>query len=330
MLKSKAVTLLAAMLPLVSACHDVIEFSGVPEAGLVFLDPVTLEVVGTLSGVPGAVSICATGMNAFCVASSEGILYRYDAVSMTLDTSFVIGGRSSAGYGSMVYIPWKSSLYVIGTPGSIIEVGMPDGEIKAVLANADSPTELVANRNQSFIYVNNPGTNSIFRINTQSNQVYRVFNFDRTPSGMITGFQEDDTLLVTTSDPQCIAYVQPADYAYPRVAEFRTTIDMERSTSHYGLIYAAQPDGTTNGELAVVDSLFPFSSYTAAFFPGEPRALHNHTDGLRLFIMSVVENGSFRLSCYHQDFKEITASAELQGYPLDMTSAGDRLVVLSY
>jgi hypothetical protein len=330
MIKRTAVTLLALLFPVISACHDATEYSGTPEAGLTFLDPVTLEVEGTLPGAPGAISICATGMNTFCVASSEGVLYLYDAIAMELDTSFTIGGQSSAGYGSMVYVPWKSSLYVIGTPGSIIEVGLPGGEIRDVLTSVNSPTNLATNRTHSFMYVENPNTNSVFRISTTSNVVYGVYEFDRTPSGVVCGTAGDDTLLVATSDPQCIAYVQPVDYAYPRPAFLAPVVDMERSIDHYRLIYTVHDRGNGSGELAVVDSLFPFSSYTKAFFQGAPRALHNHTDGLRLFIMSVVQNGSYRIHCYHQDFETIVKTVDLPGYPVDMTSAGDRLVVLTY
>jgi len=330
MFKRNAFIVVAVLVSVLPACHDVTEYSGTPEAGLTFLNPVTLEVEGTLPGVPGAVSICATGMNSFCVASSEGALYLYDAVEMALDTSFTIGGQSSAGYGSMVYVPWKSSLYVIGTPGSIIEVGLPGGEIRDVLTSVNAPSRLVTNRSQSFMYVENPNANSVFRISTTSNGVYRVYEFDRTPSGVICGTAGDDTLLVATSDPQCIAYVQPVDYAFPRIEQFAPVVDMERSIDHYRLIYAVRNGDTGGGELAVVDSLFPFSSYTTASFQGAPRALHNHTDGLRLFILSVVQNGSYRIHCYHQDFEEIVNSADLPGYPVDMTSAGDRLVVLTY
>ncbi|GEM_PF-3383628 len=330
MFKRNAVTLITALLPVLSACHDVTEYSGTPEAGLLFLDPATLEVEGTLSGVPGAVSICATGMNSFCVASSEGVLYLYDAVAMELDTSFTIGGQSSAGYGSMVYVPWKSSLYVIGTPGSIIEVGIPGGEIRDVLTCVNAPANLVVNRTQSYMYVSNPGTNSIFRISTNSNQVYKVFVFDRTPSEVICGMAGNDTLLVTTSDPQNIAYVQPIQSSFPRTVEFTPVVDMERSTDLYRVIYTAQYSDPATGVLTAVDSLFPFSTYQVTLFDGEPRALQNHTDGLRLFILSVVQNGSYRIHCYHQDFEEIVNSVDLPGYPVDMTSAGDRLVVLTY
>ncbi len=330
MLKRNAIIVLAALFHFLPACQDITEYSGVPEGGLLFLDPVTLELAGTLPGVEGAVSICATGMNTFCVASSEGVLYLYDAVSMTLDTSFTIGGQSSAGYGSMVHVPWKSSLYVIGTPGSIIEVGIPDGEVRDVLTSISAPTSLVANRTQSFMYVESPNTNSVFRISTTSNTVFRAYNFDRTPSGVICGMGTEDTILVATNDPQNIAYVQPTGALHPRAVIFHPVVDMERSIDHYGLIYAARIDGTTEGELMVVDSLFPFSIYTTAFFAGAPRALQNHTDGLRLFILSVDQPGLFRIHCYHQDLEKIVKSVELPGYPVDITSAGNRLVVLTY
>ncbi len=221
MFKRKAFTLIAALLPLLSACHDVTEYSGTPEAGLLFLDPATLEVEGTLSGVPGAVSICATGMNSFCVASSEGILYLYDAVSMELDTSFTIGGQSSAGYGSMVYVPWKSSLYVIGTPGTIIEVGLPDGGIRDVLTCVDAPANLVVNRTQSYMYVENPNTKSVFRISTTNNSVYRVYDFDRAPSGVICGTTGADTILCGNQRPP-VHRVRPArGLRLPKVCLFR-------------------------------------------------------------------------------------------------------------
>ncbi len=315
---------------LLAACNNFSEYSSAPQAGLIFLDPITLAVEGTLDGVEGGTSICATGPTTFCVASNTGRMFLYDADTMTPDTSFVIGLEQSAGYGDMLYVPWKSSIYIIGAMGSILEIGIPGGEEKAELTFASNPSHLSMNQTATFLYVTDPSNRSVYRMSISSNVLYKTFVLERTPVGTACCTRGLDTLLIATSDPAGVGYVQPVESVFRREVAYRPTVDIEATTPFHGLICGLHANPSGSGTLSLVDSLQPFSIARNVVFPGTPRVLYNHTDEQRLYIISVEEVGTFRVMCYNKDFEQFENSVELPGYPVDMTSAGNRLVILTY
>lgn len=331
----KAKHILAAILMMtiqMVSCKSFTEHPETPSSGILFVDPLTLETEGFLDGINGGASICRTNANSLCVASSEGRLYLVDAVSMTLDTSFIIGGPQSSGYASMVYIAPKTSLYVIGSMNQLLEVRMPSGEVVDVLDYLDAPREIVSNDTGSFVYVSSPSTNRVFRVSTTSNLVQEYYDFVESPARITCGARSGkDTLLVSTNSPFSVAYVQPEGFPYSREVSLTPSLALIPSPQCYGYVYSLCTNAYGNSYMNVIDSLFPFSVQKSVLLSGTPRALCMGNNGLYLYALCIYPGeDEFILFSYNQDFETIVDSVTLPGSPVGMAAAGNRLAVLTY
>lgn len=320
----------AAMLPL--ACSNFTEYPGTPSAGLLIIDPDNLEIVGTLEGVEGGRALCPGHDLEFFVSSTTGEIFVFDASTATLDTSFVIGPGSSAGYGSMAYIPATNSVYIVGALGTLLEVDMGGHTVTDDFTAGSSPSFITPSRGFDYIYVTDPLNNKVHAVRTSSNTVQKTWMLDDTPTVMLVNTMGNDTLLVSTSDPGGVAYVQPADFSGPsREVSLPPASDMARS-NFLDLMFAAHPRyGYSSGTVSVIDSLFPaFSVRNTVTVPGNPSFLTTHNDGLHLFILSTGDSDGCTLYSYHLTQSALENSVDLPGTPVDMIMAGNRLVVLTY
>ena len=317
---------------LLPACSNFTEYSGTPSAGLLILDPDNLEIVATLDGIEGGRTLCAGLDLEFFVSSTSGELHVYNAATAERDTSFVIGAGSSAGYGSMAYIPMTNSVYIIGALGTILEVDMDDFSVTDDFTAGSSPAFMTPSRDFDYVYITDPLNNKVHAVRTTSNTVQKTWLFTRTPTVMSTCTMGSDTLLISTTDPKGVAYIQPADFtSFSRRANLPPTSDMARS-DFLNLIFAAHPRyGYPSGAVSVIDSLFPaFSVRNTITVPGNPALLATHNDGLHLFILATGDSDGCTLYSYHLTQSALENSVELPGTPVDMILAGNRLVILTY
>ncbi len=313
-----------------SGCKTFTEHSGVPSAGILVFDPDNLELLNALEEVPGARALCAAEDDDFFVSSTTGRLYRFNAGSMTLDTSFVIGPGASAGYGSMAYIPWKKSLYITGATGTILEVNTTDGTVRADISAGTSPAFITAAWNYAYVYVTDPLINRVHGIRTTTNAVQKTWSFNDSPSIVVSSSGGSDTLLIATTSPSR-AYVQPTEYSSnPIPVSLENPSDMAGS-GFLGVIYATHPRyHQSTGAVSVIDSLEPFSIRYQLTVPGDPVLVCSHSNGLVFFVLSTLTPGGFTLISYHAPFGTLLGSIDLPGYPVDMIMTGSRLVVLTY
>lgn len=317
------------MLP---ACSNFTEYSGTPSAGLLVIDPETLETVGTLDGIEGGRALCAGHDHEFFVSSTSGELHVCDAGTISHDTSFVIGAGSSAGYGSMAYIPMTNSVYIIGALGTILEVDIDEFTVTDDFTAGSSPSLLTPSRGFDHVYVTDPLNNKVHAVRTNSNTVQKTWMLAHTPTVLLDNTRGSDTLLISTNDPRGVAYVQPADFSSPaRKVSLPPVSDMARS-EFLDLMFTAHPRfGYPTGAVSVIDSLFPaFSVRNTITVPGNPAFLATHNDGLHLFILSTGDSGGCTLYSYHLTQSALENSVELPGTPVDMIMAGNRLVILTY
>ncbi len=315
-----------------AGCSNFTEYSGPPEAGLLFVDPNGLELLGSLDGVQGGRALCAGDGSAFFVSSTTGTLYRYSSESMALDTSFVIGPGSSAGYGSMAYVPGSRSVYVIGALGTILEVSAVSGTVLDDFSAGSSPSCIGVSRGTDMLFVTDPLNRRVHGVRTTDNKLLKTWLLLRTPTVFSNNTMGSDTLLIATNDSKGIAYMQPADYGSPaRQVALPPATDFAISEFH-DLIFAAHPRyGNPTGSVSVIDSLFPaLSVMNTITVPGDPSHLVTHDDGMHLFILSSRESGGCTLYSYHLTHSALVYSTDLPGTPVDMTMAGNRLVILTY
>lgn len=315
-----------------AGCSNFTEYSGPPSAGLLFVDPNGLELLGSLDGVQGGRALCSGDGSTFFVSSTTGTIHRYDSATMSHDTSFAIGPGSSSGYGSMAYVPWKHSLYVIGALGTILEVSALECRVLDEFSVGSSPTFINASRSQELLCVSDPLNNRVHGVRTTDNKVLKTWLLQRTPTVFGNNTMGNDTLLICTNDSKGIAYMQPADYgSLARKVDLPPTSDMA-SSEFLNLIFAAHPRyGHSIGTVSVIDSLFPaFSVRNTITVPGNPTYLAAHNDGMHLFILSADDSGGCTLYSYHLTHSALVYSVDLPGTPVDMIMAGNRLVILTY
>lgn len=317
---------------LLTACSNFTEYSGTPSAGLLLLDPDDLTILGTLDGIEGGRALCAGSDLEFFVSSTSGELHVYNAQTLSLDTAMVIGPGSSAGYGSMAYIPMTNSVYVIGALGTMLEVDIDEYAVTDEFTAGSSPAFLTPSRGFDFVYVTDPILNKVHAVRTTSNTVQKSWLLAHTPTVMCANTMASDTLLISTNDPRGVAYVQPADFSSPaRKVNLAPASDIARS-DFLNLMFAAHPRyGYPTGTVSVIDSLFPaFSVRNTVTVPGNPAFVTTHFDGLRLLILSTGESGGCTLYSYHLTQSVLLNSVDLPGTPIDMIMAGNRLVILTY
>lgn len=316
---------------LLTACSNFTEYSGTPSAGLLILDPDNLEILGSLDGIEGGRVLCAGLDHEFFVSSTSGELHVYNAQTLTRDTTMVIGPGSSAGYGSMAYIPMTNSVYVIGALGTILEVDIDDCAVSDEFTAGSSPAFMTPSRGFDFVYVTDPLLNKVHAVRTTSNTIHKSWLFTSTPTVMCASTMGNDTLLISTNDPRGVAFIQPADFSSPaRKVDLAPASDIARS-DFLNLLFTAHPRyGYPTGTVSIIDSLFPFSVRNTVTIPGNPSFVTTHNDGLHLLILSTGESGGCTLYSYHLAQSAFVNNVDLPGTPVDMIMAGNRLVILTY
>jgi DNA-binding beta-propeller fold protein YncE len=315
-----------------AGCSNFAEYSGIPSAGVVLVDPDELAVIGCLGEVEGARVVCPAGpWGDFFVTATTGELHRFNAVTMSQDTSFTVGSGSSAGYCAAAYIPGKNTLYVVGAQGEILEVSAATNTVRDIFTAGSSPSFMVTSRNGDYVYAADPVNNRIHGIRTTSNQVLKTCAYNRTPTVLCSNPWGADTLLVATDDPSGYAYIQPmAPPSPPLRARLSPVSDMAVS-SQLGLIAAAHPGyGQDHGTVSVIDTLCPMNIRETFVVPGDPTRLTMDQAQMNLFILTSLSPGQTAVYSYNFGARLITDSLFLTGTPVDMALAGGCLVVLTY
>ncbi len=327
----RRVPVLFASVMLAAGCERFTEYSGPPSAGLVFIDPVSLEVTGSIQGVQGARALSPGTGSLFFVSTTTGMLYRCDSEAMALLSSTVIGPGSGAGYGSIAYVPWENSIYVQGATGNILELDAATGLLLDDFTVGSSVASIIPGRSSNNIYIADPVGGKVYRVRTATNTVARSWSLNLTPTVLCMNGSGSDSVLAATSDPLGSAYILPFEQSAP-ARKVRLAPAWDMASSYYmGIIAAASPDhGSGQGRVMIIDSLSPFTLGRILTVPGNPERLATHTDGMRLFIASRNGPDGFTLYSYHMGTWALLGSVDLPGTPVDMAAAGNRLVVLTY
>ncbi len=316
----------------VSGCSNFTEYSELPSAGFFVIAQESLELLGTIPGVEGARALCAAGdKGLFFVSSGTGELHRLNSETMARDTVFTVGPGSGSGYGSMAYVGWKNSLYLVGALGNILEINAATGEIMDDIGSIPAPATITPSKDGLHLFVSSPMQKRVYGLNTRSNAIQWNWIYDLTPTvtGINTGFP--DTLLVATNDASGKAYVQPCSASPGRLVPLPRSSDIERS-DWLGCMFAAHPGRDDSfGTVSVIDSLFPALSILGTVtVPGNPVCLEASRNRTILFILSAARSGGCTLYSCKPDWFSLVDSLELPGAPAGMVTTGDRLVVMSY
>lgn len=317
------------------SCSELTEYDLSWESSLRVYSPEDLSLVASFPEMTAPRSMMIVPGMIF-VASTEGIVYSFDAETRELIGEHQVGPASASGYGRMVFSPTEGTAYLIGATGKILELSIPDCEVLDEFSPAASPFDLE-------ITTGNPG--HLWVADAYSNNVYQVRLSDN--------LALDHTHFLDTQIVQCMEALWGADTLIVGTSSLVYRVE----TSVSGGIrktYVADVSGSfvalgsiaNTGKLAVVKDnslglLNPYAMYTV---PPEPSitgklfvegSLHRTADAgdyNHAIVLSYLGDMTCRLSRYYYwDPAEIVHSVDIQGYPLDMqVSGGGDIYVLSY
>lgn len=133
--------ILCALMFLFVGCHQVTEYQGGASSSLVFIRTSDFQVEKTMEGFPGCRTIISHGSNGLILLSSEGTLHMIDLETLSVDTSYSIGGSSGTGYGDAVYAG-NGNLYVLGPGSQVMEVDLGTSTVKDNFTPGSNPGAL--------------------------------------------------------------------------------------------------------------------------------------------------------------------------------------------
>lgn len=114
---------------LLLGCSDITEYTSTVTAGLNLYDSETLAYSGSFP-VPASARAMFLKDNRIYISCADGFLRSFHTETKNLMEEVKIGQASPSGYNVMAYNHFLSTLYIAGSTGNIIEVSIPDCEIR--------------------------------------------------------------------------------------------------------------------------------------------------------------------------------------------------------
>ncbi|MCD6589061.1 MAG: hypothetical protein J7K88_10980, partial [Candidatus Fermentibacteraceae bacterium] len=176
--KKRGVTAISAVLSaavicsiLFLGCTNLTEYEMAFEAGLHIIAPEDLAIISTISDIPGARSLLTYPGNIF-IASTEGLIYRYDSETRELVEAYQVALPSPAGFSQMVYCSLKNTAYLIGSLGKILEVSLPQCAVIDEFTVCQSPTKLTIGPGSEYLFVADGPSTRIYQVSVDNNESY--------------------------------------------------------------------------------------------------------------------------------------------------------------
>lgn len=322
--------LLAVSLAFLIGCSEITEQEMAYESGLHMISA-DLEVIHSIPEIPGAASLLVYPGRLF-VACTDGYVRVYDPADLELLYESQVGLASPAGYTSFIFSPSENTAYLTGDQGRILELEMPSCEVISEFSVCTAPTVIE-------ITSGNPG--HLWVLDGIENTVYSVELDDHTETASTRFLQLDQINSLEASGYEDSLMCTTCNGAF-RLEMFgntirRTCVDA-RSPSNWGAISRIPNDSNfvalkSYGSSWQIGILSPYIEL--ASIPPVPY-FHGAYSVSGLLWLSVPGNDNHNVfaagyqgdgisTLYRYSYIEpvgVKASADFQGYPLDMGSSG--------
>lgn len=336
MVRCFLLALLASLMGL--SCAKLTEYDLSWESSLRVYSPEDLSLVASFPEVTAPRSMMIVPGMVF-VASTEGIVYSFDAETRELIAQHQVGPASASGYGRMVFSPTEGTAYLIGATGKILELSIPDCEVLDEFSLGTSPFDLeVTAGNPGYLWVADASSNTIYQVRLSDNLNLANTHFYGTQIVQcMEGLWGTDTLIVGTSDLVYRVEVMAAGGIRKTYLNITGTFTALGAIANSAYLTAVRQ--TTLGmTLGMLEPYANMTVPTVPYFTGTVSVtgtLHRTADARdynHSVVLSYLGDLTCRLSLYHYwDPEGIVKSVDIQGYPLDMqVSGGGDIYVLSY
>jgi len=310
-------------------CTDLTEYEMAFKAGLHVIAPEDFTVISTISDMPGARSLMMYPGNVF-IASTEGLIYRYDSETLELVEAYQVDAASPAGFTQMVYCNLKNTAYLLGSLGRILEVSMPECTVIDEFIVCQSPTKLALGPSSEYLFVADGPSTRIYQVSIDDNIAYDNVRI-RFNIHCMEPSPNPDSMMVGTSDGVFLV-------------EVLSPVSLRRTTLKQGitcLSLAAVPyDTIFVGVLGIPPSLVgTIDLFTSQFeeppapeiygtigIEGTSHLLAMGQDWQHAYVLSYLGDNTSRLVSYNYRFTETPLELDLPGYPLDLKVSGNGVI----
>jgi hypothetical protein len=316
-----------ALMPLL-ACHQPVEYSSSAESGVTKIRVSDMTVVSNITGITDGRSLQSVGNTEFLVASGSGVLYRFDSEAMALDTSFVIGFGSGAGYREMI-LPKAGSIYVIGSAGKILEVSLQSNSVVDELVAGPLPVAMCPSAVDQRFYVADGSDRRIREIDSETNTQLRESQpLDEVPVGISAESYEKSFLFVCCADEAGTVERISLSTLYPGeilLGGVCTDISAFPAESVWAVVHPEWYGA--NGKLSLCSSFFIPETQSIAI-SGHPISICSVPGTTLFYILSYLGDGISRATAVNYFTAENEGHVDLEGFPWDITSHANGEFVL--
>lgn len=319
-----------------SGCTDLMEFQGTFDVGVHVIDPSSMTVERSVTGIAGARSLCPISNSYFLVATTEGVVNRYDMQTLELLGSSVVDFASPAGFFDMVHSPMEGTVYLIGSLGKIVELELPECQPLDAFSICESPVDLLmAGDGRPYMYVADTAAERVLEVRIETNGVSRICQM-KSPPRCIAEDHRADTMFVVTLETADIISTVGSGIIHRRTLEdttpFLTAADMPMDTVICAVIRSSVSDF-----VVTIPRYFPppepgryYQIWTGdVAVEGDSHLICSGDDGVHAYVLSYLGNSVSRLSSYNYQSYSIDDQLDISGYPmdLDMSASGELLVL---
>jgi len=331
---SAAFTVLALLF--LAGCHDVTEYTDSGEFGAVILDASDLSVEGYVAGLEGARTLTSMGGSSFLVGTSTGMVHEVDSDQQVITASHRVSAGSSASLDCFTKSPVGSSLYMCAGSGKLLEMSTQSFDVVDDFSAGPSPSAICRSpEGLGRIYVTDAQEGRLREVNASTNQVNWVYDIEPAPAAIAVHSDDPPVMVVAHGDDKGLHAVR-LDWSSPRsnwLFYDGTFTDVASAPSDTVLCLAEPRWDAESGRLwlARVGWARPFE-YKSFGVEGHPVCVCANSDYSMPYFYAACADGNRTVVVMVNYLSfEIEATAEIDGYPWDISSHsnGSRLLVLT-
>ncbi|MCK5133718.1 MAG: hypothetical protein KAR40_16390 [Candidatus Sabulitectum sp.] len=319
------IILLAGLIPFFG-CYDIAEFDSAFNGKLHIISAGDLSTINTITGITGARSLLIYPGNIF-VASTEGVVYRYDSESLAPVGEYQVDSPSPSGFFRMILSHNTDTAYLIGSQGKIVKFSLPECTVQDIFSVCQSPVALaVTPGSSSYLYVGDGPTNTINQVSTSSNIVLASSDM-HFPIKCIAVGQHADSIVVGTSDgiflveelgPGNLRVVPISSSSGPCHALDAVPNDSSfvvAMNSSVGVVrFFEKPGGSSAGVVGSVG------------IEGILHFVAVGNDWQHAYVLSYIGDNTSRLVSYNYVFFQIDQQVDIPGFPMDLKVSGNNVI----
>lgn len=309
-----------------SGCTDITEFDTAFNGQLHIISSGDLSTMNTISGISGARSLLIYPGNIF-IASTEGVVYRYDSETLAFVGEYLVDSPSPAGFFQMAMDQSAGIAYLIGANGKIVKFSLPDCIVQDVFSACQSPVALaVAPGSPSYLYVGDGPTNTINQVSTSSNMALASHDLENPIKSIAVGLFADSIIVGTSGG---IFLVEELGAGNLRVVIGggsgcssiddipNDTIYVVTTANSVGVLrfYKDPAPGDPSAEILGRVEIEGISHFVAA-----------GNDWQHSYVLSYIGDNTSRLISYNHVFFRIDQQVEVPGFPLDLKVSGSNVI----